>query len=101
MTFHDVFQAGASLFGIADLDVLFEQDPHKFESHYDAPYPKGHERYERSPVHFIDRVRGAVLLLQGLDDPVVPPRQAELYFFASVTGTPLAETIEPVEILNF
>jgi len=139
MTFHDVFQAGASLFGIADLEVLFEQDPHKFESQYDAPYPKGHERYERSPVHFIDRVRGAVLLLQGLDDPVVPPRQAELmfaalqaggvpcayigfpgeehgfrqaaniarsmdaelYFFATVTGTPLAETIEPVEILNF
>jgi dipeptidyl aminopeptidase/acylaminoacyl peptidase len=138
MTFHDVFQAGASLFGIADLEVLFAQDPHKFESHYEAPYPKGHARYERSPVHFIDRVRGAVLLLQGLDDPVVPPRQAELmfaalqtggvpcayigfpgeehgfrqaaniarsteaelYFFATVTGTPLAETVEPVEILN-
>jgi dipeptidyl aminopeptidase/acylaminoacyl peptidase len=138
MTFHDVFQAGASLFGIADLEVLFENDPHKFESHYEAPYPKGHAMYERSPVHFIDRVRGAVLLLQGLNDPVVPPRQAELmfaalqaggvpcayigfpgeehgfrqasniarsmeaelYFFATVTGTPLAETIEPVEILN-
>jgi dipeptidyl aminopeptidase/acylaminoacyl peptidase len=138
MTFHDIFQAGASLFGIADLEVLFEQDPHKFESHYEAPYPKGHDRYERSPVHFIDRVRGAVLLLQGLDDPVVPPEQADLmfaalqtgsvpcayiafpgeehgfrdatniarsteaqlYFFATVTGTPIAETIEPVEILN-
>jgi dipeptidyl aminopeptidase/acylaminoacyl peptidase len=138
MTFHDVFDAGASLFGIADLEALFEQDPHKFESHYDAPYPHGRERYERSPVHFIDRVRGAVLLLQGLDDPVVPARQAEmmfaalqaggvpcayigfageqhgfrqaativrameseLYFFATVTKTPLAETIEPVDILN-
>jgi len=138
MTFHDVFQAGASLFGIADLEVLFAQDPHKFESHYEAPYPKGRARYERSPVHFIDRVRGAVLLLQGLDDPVVPREQAELmfaalqaggvpcayigfpgeehgfrqaaniarsmeaelYFFATVTGTPLADTIEPVAILN-
>ncbi len=139
MTFHDTFKAGASLFGIADLEVLFEHDQHKFESHYEAPYPKGHARYERSPVHFIDRVRGAVLLLQGLDDPVVPPSQAELmfaalqaggvpcayiafpgeehgfrdatniarsteaqlYFFATVTGTPLAESVEPVEILNF
>ena len=138
MTFHDVFQAGASLFGIADLEVLFAQDPHKFESHYEAPYPKGRARYERSPVHFIDRVRGAVLLLQGLDDPVVPREQAELmfaalqaggvpcayigfpgeehgfrqaaniarsmeaelHFFATVTGTPLADTIEPVAILN-
>jgi dipeptidyl aminopeptidase/acylaminoacyl peptidase len=138
MTFHDVFTAGASLFGIADLELLFEQDPHKFESHYDAPYPQGHARYERSPVHFIDRVHGAVLLLQGLDDPVVPAAQAELmfaalkaagktcayiafageqhgfrqaaniarsaeaqlFFFATVTGTPLADTIEPVDILN-
>jgi dipeptidyl aminopeptidase/acylaminoacyl peptidase len=139
MVFHDVFRAGASLFGIADLEVLFDQDPHKFESQYDSPYPKGRARYDRSPVHFIDRVRGAVLLLQGLDDPVVPPQQAELmfaalqaggvpcayigfegeqhgfrkaeniarsmeaelYFFATVTNTPIAEDIQPVEILNF
>jgi dipeptidyl aminopeptidase/acylaminoacyl peptidase len=139
MAFHDVFQAGASLFGIADVEVLFEQDPHKFESHYESPYPHGRARHDRSPVHFIDRVRGAVLLLQGLDDPVVPPQQAELmfaalqaggvpcayigfageqhgfrkaetiarsleaelYFFATVTDTPIAEAIEPVEILNF
>ncbi|MFZ0180582.1 MAG: prolyl oligopeptidase family serine peptidase [Candidatus Dormiibacterota bacterium] len=138
MTFHDLFQAGASLFGIADLEALFAQAGHKFESHYDAPLPKGRGMYDRSPVHFIDRVRGAVLLLQGLDDPVVPTNQAEmmfaalrdagvpcayigypgeqhgfresaniartleaqLYFFATVTGMTLAESIEPVEILN-
>ncbi|MGA7988591.1 MAG: prolyl oligopeptidase family serine peptidase [Candidatus Dormiibacterota bacterium] len=138
MVFHDTFSAGMSLFGIADLEVLFDQDPHKFESHYTAPYDMSLLR-ERSPVHFIDRVRGAVLLLQGLDDPVVPARQAELmfdalqsggvpcayigfpgeqhgfrqaqniarsaeaelYFASTVTGTPLDETIEPVEILNF
>jgi dipeptidyl aminopeptidase/acylaminoacyl peptidase len=138
MTFHDVFQAGASLYGIADLEVLFAQDPHKFESRYEAPYPKAHARYERSPVHFIDRVRGAVLLLQGLDDRVVPKAQAELmfaalqaggvpcayigfpgeehgfrqapniarsmeaelYFFATVTRMSVAESIEPVAILN-
>jgi dipeptidyl aminopeptidase/acylaminoacyl peptidase len=138
MTFHDVFQAGASLFGIADLEVLMAQSGHKFESHYDAPLPKGRGMYDRSPVHFIDRVRGAVLLLQGLDDLVVPANQAEmmfaaletagvpcayigypgeqhgfrdaaniartleaeLYFFATVTGMTLAERIEPVDIIN-
>ena len=138
MTFHDVFQAGASLFGIADLEALFAQPGHKFEAHYDAPLPKGRGMYDRSPVHFIDQVRGAVLLLQGLDDRVVPANQAEmmfaalqgagvpcayigypgeqhgfreaaniartleaqLYFFATVTGVTLTETIEPVEILN-
>jgi len=138
MTFHDVFSAGASLFGIADLEALLA-DTHKFEAHYLAPYPTGHALYERSPVHFIDRVRGAVLLLQGLDDPIVPANQAErmfaalqsagvpcayigfpgeqhgfreaanigrsteaqLAFFAMVSGTPLEESIEPVPIVNF
>ena len=138
MTFHDLFQAGASLFGIADLEALFAQAGHKFEARYDAPLPKGRGMYDRSPVHFIDRVRGAVLLLQGLDDPVVPANQAEmmfaalrgagvpcayigypgeqhgfreaaniartleaqLYFFATVTGMSLAESIAPVEIVN-
>jgi dipeptidyl aminopeptidase/acylaminoacyl peptidase len=138
MTFHDVFQAGASLFGIADLEVLMATPGHKFEARYDAPLPKGRGMYDRSPVHFIDQVRGAVLLLQGLDDPVVPKEQAEmmfaalrsanvpcayigfpgeqhgfrdaaniartleaeLYFFATVTGMTPAEGIKPVEILN-
>ena len=138
MTFHDVFQAGASLYGIADLEALFATPGHKFESHYDAPLPKGRGMYDRSPVHFIDQVRGAVLLLQGLDDPVVPANQAEmmfaaltgagvpcayigfpgeqhgfrdaaniaraleaeLFFFATVTGMTPAEDIELVEILN-
>jgi dipeptidyl aminopeptidase/acylaminoacyl peptidase len=91
MTFHDVFQAGASLFGIADLEALMAQSGHKFESHYDAPLPKGRGMYDRSPVHFIDRVRGAVLLFQGLDDPVVPANQAEMMFAAlQGAGVPCA-----------
>jgi dipeptidyl aminopeptidase/acylaminoacyl peptidase len=138
MTFHDVFSAGASLFGIADLEALFAKPGHKFEARYDSPLPKGRGMYDRSPVHFIDRVRGAVLLLQGLDDPVVPAEQAEmmfaaltragvpcayigypgeqhgfreaaniartleaqLYFFATVTGMSMSEVIDPVAILN-
>jgi dipeptidyl aminopeptidase/acylaminoacyl peptidase len=102
MTFHDVFQAGASLFGIADLEVLFAQDGHKFEARYEAPLPKGRGMYDRSPVHFIDRVRGAVLLLQGLDDPVVPANQAEMMFAAlQGAGVPCAYIGYPGEQHGF
>jgi dipeptidyl aminopeptidase/acylaminoacyl peptidase len=102
MTFHDVFQAGASLYGIADLEALFAMPGHKFESHYDAPLPKGRGMYDRSPVHFIDRVRGAVLLLQGLDDPVVPANQAEMMFAAlRGAGVPCAYIGYPGEQHGF
>ncbi len=86
MTFHDVFAAGISLFGISDLELL-ARDTHKFESRYCdsmiGPYPECRDQYRaRSPIHFIDRVRRAVFLLQGLDDPIVPPSQAELMISA-------------------
>ncbi len=102
MTFHDVFQAGASLYGIADLEALFATPGHKFESHYDAPLPKGRGMYDRSPVHFIDQVRGAVLLLQGLDDLVVPANQAEMMFAAlRGAGVPCAYIEFPGEQHGF
>ena len=45
----------------------------------DRALPRGgRELYgERSPIHFADRIRVPVLLLQGLEDEVVPPSQAE------------------------
>ncbi len=77
----DVFAAGISLYGIADL-ALIHQDGHKFESRYDegllAPWPQGSAVFaERSPIHFLDRFRAPMLLLQGLDDKVVPPSQLD------------------------
>jgi dipeptidyl aminopeptidase/acylaminoacyl peptidase len=102
MTFHDVFQAGASLFGISDLEALFAMPGHKFESRYDAPLPKGRGMYDRSPLHFIENVRGAVLLLQGLDDPVVPADQAEVMFAAlQKAGVPCAYIGYPGEQHGF
>ena len=81
LTFHDTFKAGASLYGIGDLETL-ARDTHKFESRYMdrlvGPYPQEQERYrQRSPIHFIEQMNCPVIFLQGLQDKVVPPEQAE------------------------
>jgi dipeptidyl aminopeptidase/acylaminoacyl peptidase len=83
LVFHpDVFKAAASYYGISDLEVL-QQDTHKFESRYSdilvGPYPQARDLYRaRSPVHFVDRLSCALILLQGLEDKVVPPNQSEM-----------------------
>ena len=76
------FAAGVSYFGVADVEAL-ARDTHKFESRYldslVGPYPERADLYRaRSPVHFVDRLERPLLLLQGLDDEVVPPEQAEM-----------------------
>ena len=86
MTFHDVFAAGSSLYGISDMEALVD-DTHKFEARYAdsmiGPYPETRDLYyNRSPIHFIGRVRRPLLLFQGLDDPVVPASQSETMFAA-------------------
>jgi dipeptidyl aminopeptidase/acylaminoacyl peptidase len=75
------FAAGVSLFGVADAEAL-ALETHKFESRYldslIGPYPERADLYRaRSPVHFADRLERPLLLLQGLDDKVVLPSQAE------------------------
>ena len=81
LTFHDLFAAGASYYGVADAEAL-AKDTHKFESRYldslIGPYPKEAARYrERSPIHHTDRLSCPLIILQGLEDKVVPPSQAE------------------------
>ncbi|HSD48611.1 MAG TPA: S9 family peptidase [Actinomycetota bacterium] len=82
LTFHDVFACGASYFGVADLEP-FATSTHKFELKYTdllvGPYPEAAELWhERSPVRHADQLTRPVLLLQGLEDEVVPPSQAEI-----------------------
>jgi dipeptidyl aminopeptidase/acylaminoacyl peptidase len=95
LTFRDVFKAGASYFGISDLEML-EQDCHKFESRYNhslvGPYPEREDLYKRrSPIHFTDRLSCPLILFQGLEDKVVPPNQAEVMFEAAKKkGLPVA-----------
>jgi dipeptidyl aminopeptidase/acylaminoacyl peptidase len=82
LALRDEFAAGASHYGVADL-VTFHEDTHKFESHYDeylvGPWPEAVDVYrERSPVNHADAISRPLLLLQGLDDKVVPPTQSEV-----------------------
>ena len=96
LTFHGgVFTAGASYYGISDLEVL-EIDTHKFESRYShslvGPYPAARELYRaRSPIHFIERLACPLILFQGLEDKVVPPNQSQMMADAvRAKGLPVA-----------
>ena len=82
LTFRDVFKAGASYYGISDLEAL-ASETHKFESRYldtmIGLYPERRDLYvERSPIHHTDMLSCPVILFQGLEDEVVPPSQAEM-----------------------
>ena len=82
LTFHDTFTAGASRYGIADLAIL-AKDTHKFESRYldrlVGKWPEDEEIYrQRSPIHHIEQLSTPMVILQGSEDPIVPPNQAHL-----------------------
>lgn len=82
VTFTNVFSAGASHYGISDLEALV-QDTHKFESRYTdsliGRYPQDIAIYKaRSPIHHTDQLNAACIFFQGLEDQVVPPNQAEM-----------------------
>jgi dipeptidyl aminopeptidase/acylaminoacyl peptidase len=142
LTFKDVFQAGASHYGVSDLEAL-AKETHKFEARYldglVGPYPERQDIYrERSPINHTERLSCPLILFQGLEDQIVPPSQAEmmfdavrakglptayiafegeqhgfrraenikraleaeLYFYSKVFGFDLADSVEPVDIVN-
>ena len=91
----EVFTAGASYYGISDLEALIT-DSHKFEARcldiLVGPYPAMRDEYRRrSPIHAVDRLSCPLILLQGLEDKVVPPNQSEMMADAlRAKGQPVA-----------
>ena len=86
LAFRDVFNAGASHFGVSDLEAL-AIETHKFESRYlDSLIGRYPERkdlyYERSPLHFTQNINCPLILFQGNEDAIVPPAQSQLMFEA-------------------
>jgi len=100
------FKAGASYYGIADLELL-AKDTHKFESRYldglVGPYPAARDVYRsRSPIDHLDRMRSPLILFQGLEDRVVPPNQARMMAEAvEARGIPVALVTFPDEQHGF
>jgi dipeptidyl aminopeptidase/acylaminoacyl peptidase len=79
--FEAVFSAATSYYGVSDLRP-FVTDTHDFEARYldglIGPLPEADDLYaERAPVGHVTPLTCPVLLLQGLDDPIVPPSQSE------------------------
>lgn len=81
--FPELFKAGASYYGIGDLATLAEIT-HKFEGHYcdvllgetyDSVQATSEKSlyFQRSPIHFMDKIKCPMILFQGADDKVVPP----------------------------
>ncbi len=89
------FRAGASHYGVADLEGL-ATNTHKFESRYldglIGPYPEQRHLYqERSPLHKVGEIRVPMIFFQGTEDMVVPPAQTESMVAAlSAAGVPVA-----------
>jgi len=106
LTFRKFFQAGASHYGIGDLEALI-RETHKFESRYldrlIGEYPAQKALYyERSPINFTDRLSCAMILFQGAEDKVVPPDQAEVMYAAvRAKGLPVAYMLFPGEQHGF
>lgn len=77
-----LYRAGAVSFPVLDAVTWRTQDTHDFESYYLdgllGEWPDQKDRYrERSPVTHADRIRAPLLLMQGADDAICPPAQAD------------------------
>jgi dipeptidyl aminopeptidase/acylaminoacyl peptidase len=95
LAFTDVFKAGASHYGVSDLEAL-AKETHKFESRYldslIGAYPEQQELYKaRSPINVVDKLSCPVIFFQGLEDKIVLPNQAEMMVKAlNEKGIPVA-----------
>ena len=82
LALHNTFTAGASLYGVADLEAL-ATDTHKFESRYldslIGRWPEDAAIYsERSPINHLEGFSAPMIVLQGAEDAIVPPNQSRM-----------------------
>ena len=102
----DVFRAGTDRFGVTDM-ITFARDTHKFESHYldslIGPLPQAEKIYEsRSPLNHLEGFKAPVLVMQGADDPIVPPNQSKRIVDAlRARHVPVAYILYPGESHGF
>jgi dipeptidyl aminopeptidase/acylaminoacyl peptidase len=102
----DVFRAGADFFGVSDMTAL-ARDTHKFESRYldslIGPLPQAQAIYDRrSPLNHLDGFKVPVIVLQGADDPIVPPNQsARIVEALRARHVPVAYVLYPGESHGF
>lgn len=95
LALHDTFTAGASMYGVADLEAL-ANDTHKFESRYldslIGRWPEDAEIYaSRSPINHLDGFTAPMIVLQGSEDAIVPPNQSRMIVEAlDKKGVPVA-----------
>ena len=81
LTMTDYFSAGASHYGVSDLETLV-RDTHKFESRYldrlVGEYPAKKDIYQaRSPISHVKNLSKPIIFFQGEEDKIVLPSQAE------------------------
>ena len=89
----DIFKAGSSLYGVADVEALV-RDTHKFESRYIDGLIPADQIHARSPIHRLDKFNNPVIFFQGSEDRVVPPEQSQAMFDAlKQKGIPTALVI--------
>lgn len=102
LTFRNVFKAGASYYGIADLTAL-AKETHKFEQRYMeqlvGKYPEDKALWEnRSPIHSVKSIHSPLILFQGEKDTVVPKKQSiMIYESLKQQGIPVDLHIYPGE----
>ncbi|WP_369989317.1 S9 family peptidase [Pseudomonas xanthosomatis] len=79
LAFHDVFRAGASLYGVSD-PLALGRVTHKFEGDYldwliGDPVQDAERYRQRTPLLHAERIRVPVIFFQGELDAVVVPEQ--------------------------
>jgi dipeptidyl aminopeptidase/acylaminoacyl peptidase len=99
LAFKNIFKAGASYYGIADLAAI-SQDTHKFEQSYlEQLIGENRALWEtRSPINFVNQIHSPLILFQGEEDAIVPKNQSiKIYESLKQQGTSVDLHIYPGE----